>query len=58
MQIYTFCCQEWASLSVRRHAHRPLAKCLMHMVRLSGNTLVALKSLSDWLNYTRFPGDV
>ncbi len=30
----------------------------MHMVHLSGNTSVVLKSSSDWLNYTGFPGDV
>ncbi len=28
------------------------------MVDLSGNTSVVLKSPSDWLNYTGFPGDV
>ncbi len=37
---------------------RPLAKHLMHMVHLSGNTSVVSKSSSDWLNYTGFPGDV
>ncbi len=46
------------SLSLRRHAHGPLAKRLMHMVHLSRNTSVVLKSSSDWLNYTGFPGDV
>ncbi len=46
------------SLSLRHHAHIPLAKHLMHMVHLSGNTSVVLKSSSDWLNYTGFPGDV
>ncbi len=40
------------------HAHGPLAKHLMHMVHLSGNTSVVLKSSSNWLNYTGFPGDV
>ncbi len=30
----------------------------MHMVHLSGNTSEVSKSLSDWLNYTGFPGDV
>ncbi len=43
-------------LSRRRHAH--LAKRLMHVVHLSGNTSKVLKSLSDWLDYTGFPGDV
>ncbi len=47
-----------ASLSLRCHAHRPLAKRLMHMVHVSGNTSWASKSSSDWLNYTGFPGDV
>ncbi len=28
------------------------------MVHLSGNTSGVLKSSSDWLNYTEFPGDV
>ncbi len=42
------------SLSLRRHAHGLLAKHLMHMVHLSGNTVV---SSSGWLNYTGFPGD-
>ncbi len=46
------------SLSLRRHAHGPLAKHLMHMAHLSGNTSRVSKSLSDWLNYTGFPGDV
>ncbi len=36
----------------------PLAKRLMHMVHLSGNTSGVSKSSSDWLNYTGFPGDV
>ncbi len=35
-----------------------LAKRLMHMVHLSGNTSVLSKSSVDWLNYTGFPGDV
>ncbi len=46
------------SLSLRRHAHRPLAKRLMHMAHLSLNTSGVSKSSSDWLNYTGFPGDV
>ncbi len=46
------------SLSFRLHAHGPLAKRLMHMVHLSGNTSRASKSSSDWLDYTGFPGDV
>ncbi len=45
------------SLSLRRHAHRPLAKCLMHMAHFSGNTSGVSNSSSDWLNYTGFPGD-
>ncbi len=35
-----------------------LAKRLMHMVHLSGNTSRVSKSSSDWLDYTGFPGDV
>ncbi len=46
------------SLSLRCHAHGPLAKRLMHMVHLSGNNPRVSKSLSDWLDYTGFPGDV
>ncbi len=46
------------SLSLRRHAHGTLAKCLMQMAHLSGNTSGVSKSSSDWLNYTGFPGDV
>ncbi len=46
------------SLSLRRHAHGPLAKRLMRMAHLSGNTSGVSKSSSDWLNYTGFPGDV
>ncbi len=46
------------SLSFRRHAHGPLAKRLMHTAHKSGNTSGVLKSSSDWLNYTGFPGDV
>ncbi len=42
-------------LSLRHHAHRPLAKRLMHMMHLS---VVVSKSSSDWLNYTGFLGDV
>ncbi len=30
----------------------------MHMAHLSGNTSGVSKSLSDWLDYTGFPGDV
>ncbi len=30
----------------------------MHMLHLSWNTSVVSKSLSDWLNYTGFPGDM
>ncbi len=44
--------------SLRRHAHGPLAKHLMHMVHFSGNTSGVSKSSSDWLNYTGFPGEV
>ncbi len=47
-----------ASLSLRRHAHGPLAKRLMHMAHLSGNTSGVSKSSSDWLNYAGFPRDV
>ncbi len=39
------------SLSLRRHAHGPLAKLLMHMAHLSGNTSGVSKSSSYWLNY-------
>ncbi len=46
------------SLSLRRHAHGTLAKQLMHMAHLSGNTSGVLKSSSDWMNYTGFPGEV
>ncbi len=46
------------SLSLRRHTHGPLAKRLMHMAHLSGNTSGVSKSSLDWLNYTGFPGDV
>ncbi len=46
------------SLSLRRHDHGPLAKRLMHMVHLSGNTSGVSKSSSDWSNYTGFPGDM
>ncbi len=51
-------CSSNVSLSLRRHTHGPLAKRLMHMVHLSGNTSVVSKSSTDWLNYTGFPGDV
>lgn len=47
-----------ASLSLRHHAHGPLAKCLMHMAHKSGNTLGVSKLSMDWLNFTGFPGDV
>ncbi len=52
--------QHWVifSLSLRCHAHGPLAKRLMHMVHLSGNTSEVSKSSSDWLNYTGFQRDV
>ncbi len=46
------------SLSLRCHAHGPLAKRLMHMVHLSRNTSRESKSSSDWLDYTGFLGDV
>ncbi len=41
-----------------KDAHGPLAKRLMHMAHLSGNTSGVSKSSLDWLNYTGFPGDV
>ncbi len=47
-----------SSLSPRCLAHGPLAKHLMHMSHLTGNTSVVLKSSSDWLDYTGFPEDV
>ncbi len=47
-----------SSLSLRRDVHRMLAKRLMHMVHLSGNTSGVSKSSVDWLNYTGFPSDV
>ncbi len=34
-----------------------VTKRLMHMAHLSGNTSGVLKSSSDWLDYTGFPGD-
>ncbi len=46
------------SLSLRCPAHGPLAKRLMHVVHLTGITSGVSKSLSDWLNYTGFPGDL
>ncbi len=46
------------SLSLRCHAHKTLAKRLMHMAHKSGNTSGVSNSSSDWLNYTGFPGDV
>ncbi len=39
------------SLSLRHHAHGPLAKRLMHMVHLSGITSGVSKLLSDWLDF-------
>ncbi len=39
-----------SSLSLRRHAHGPLAKRLMHMAHFSGNTSGMSKSSYDWLN--------
>ncbi len=45
-------------LGLRLHAHRTLAKRLIHMAHLSGNTSAVSKSSSDWLNYTGFTGDV
>ncbi len=36
--------------------HRTLAKRLMHMTHLAGNTSGVSKPSSDWLNYTGFPG--
>ncbi len=46
----------WGSLSLRRHAHGPLAKRLMHTAHLSGNTSVVSKSSLDWLNLYRISG--
>ncbi len=44
------------SLSLRRHAHRPLAEHLLQYIwHKIGNTLRVSKSSSDWLNYTGFP---
>ncbi len=51
-------CASHSSLSLRRHAHGPLAKRLMHMAHLSGNTSGVSKSSSDCLDYTGFPGDM
>ncbi len=48
----------WPSLSLRRHTHGTLAKRLMHIAHLAGNTSGVSKLFSDWLNYTGFPGDV
>ncbi len=50
--------QVLSSLSLRCHAHGPLAKRLMHMAHLSGKTSGVSKSSTDWLNYTGFPRDV
>ncbi len=46
--------QVLTSLSLRRHAHRPLAERLMHMAHLAGNTSGVSKSSSDWVNYLGF----
>ncbi len=46
------------SYSLRHHAHGPLAKRLMHMAHLSGNTSGVSNSSSDWLDYTGFLVDV
>ncbi len=51
-------CRSYASLSLRHHAHWPLAKSLMHTAHLAGNTSGVSKSSSDWLDYTGFPWDV
>ncbi len=48
---------QMTSLSLRRHAHGPLAERLMHMAHKSGKTSGVSKSSSNWLNYTGFPGD-
>ncbi len=59
--------QEWDEIRLRvrscgeglkRHTHGALAKRLMHIVHLSGNTSGVLKLSSDWLNSTGFPGDM
>ncbi len=47
----------WQYLVSASDGHGPLAKRLMHMAHLSGNTSGVSKSSSDWLNYTGFPGD-
>ncbi len=39
-------------------AHRTLAKRLMHIAHISGNTSRVSKSSSNWLNYRGFPGDL
>ncbi len=54
----TMLCPVHLSLSLRHHAHGPLAKRLINMAHLSGNTSGVSKSSSDWLNYKEFPGDV
>ncbi len=58
----SYCCLSislnQSSLSLRCHANGLLAKRLMHMAHLSGNTSGVSKLSSDWLNYTGFPGDV
>ncbi len=50
-------CYCTSSLGLRWHAHRTLAKCLIHMAHKSGNISEVSKSSSDWLDYTGFPGD-
>ncbi len=50
--LQTFLC-----ISLRRHAHRPLAKRLMHTGHLAGNTSGVSKSSSNCVDYTGFPGD-
>ncbi len=47
-------CLTSSSLSLRRHAHGPLAKRLLHMVHLSGNASSVSKLSSDWLDYAGF----
>ncbi len=41
------------SLSLKLHAHGPLAKCLMHMAHLSGNTSGVSKSSSYWFSFSQ-----
>lgn len=47
-----------SSLNLRRHTHRLLAVRLMHKAHKTVNTSGVLKLPSDWLNSTRFPGDM